>query len=76
METTSKTGGLESPRIHRSPDPASLIAPSTPVTQSTSLRYRELRSSNIFDKEGPSMSFQSTEKDGQDFDLSFLNEVI
>ncbi|KAG5534739.1 hypothetical protein RHGRI_022754 [Rhododendron griersonianum] len=79
VEVPEKIGEIGSPAVHRTPDDT-VIAPSTPVTCSTSLRSHDVRDSTNLDTVGPASSFENTgdifsrNKDAE-FDTFPVNEV-
>lgn len=80
VEVPEKIGEIGSPAVHRTPDDT-VIAPSTPVTCSASLRSHDVRDSTNLDTVGPASSFENTgdifsrNKDAE-FDTFPVNEVI
>ncbi|KAE9466407.1 hypothetical protein C3L33_01688, partial [Rhododendron williamsianum] len=59
VEVPEKIGEIGSPAVHRTPDDT-VIAPSTPVTCSASLRSHDVRDSTNLDTVGPASSFENT----------------
>lgn len=79
VEAPEKIGEIGSPAVHRTPDDT-VIAPSTPVTCSASLRSHDVRDSTNLDTVGPASSFENTEyffsrNEDAEFDTRLVNEV-
>lgn len=80
VEAPEKIGEIGSPAVHRTPDDT-VIAPSTPVTRSTSLRSHDLWENTYLDTVGLASSFDNTQEilypnEDAEFDTRPVNEVI
>lgn len=79
VETPAKIDELGFLTIDR-PQEEEAIAPSTPVTHSTSLRFNDIRGVTNSERVGPARSFESIGKDpflseDREFDIILMNEV-